>query len=240
MRIIPAIDLRAGRCVRLVQGDYDRQLDYGGDPAELARSYAAQGAELIHVVDLDGARDGDRSNRRVAGKIVAAAGVAVELGGGIRTADDVAEVLEGGAAWAIVGTLAAERPDSLAELTARFGDRIVLGLDVSDGFVAVRGWRKKSKLTAHRLARIAVEAGVSRAVYTDVSRDGMLQGPDHEGAVELQDATGLRVTASGGVGSLAHVRAAAAAGADSLIVGRALFEGRFTVAQAIEAARDNP
>ena len=185
MRILPAIDLRDGRCVRLVQGDYDRQLDYSADPADLARSYAEQGAGLIHVVDLDGARDGDRVNRRAAGRIVAAAGVEVELGGGIRTADDVAQVLDGGAAWAIVGTLAAERPEALAELVQRFGPRIVLGLDVRDGRVAVRGWRERSDLTALQLARIAADAGVTRAIYTDVSRDGMLQGPDSAGAVAL-------------------------------------------------------
>ncbi len=209
MLILPAIDLRGGRCVRLVQGDYDRQLDYDADPADVAATYCGDGAELIHVVDLEGARDGDRVNRAQVRRIVEAAGVEVELGGGIRSAEDVRDVLEAGAAYAIIGTLAAERPDALAELVERFGERVVLGLDVRDGKVAVRGWREAATMTGLELAHIAAEAGLRRAIYTDVSRDGMLLGPDVDGASALAEATGLQVTASGGVGSLDHVRAAA-------------------------------
>ncbi len=238
MLILPAIDLRGGRCVRLVQGRYDRELSYDADPAEIAATYAAHGATLVHVVDLDGARDGERANRAQVARIVEAAEVDVELGGGLRSADDVRAALDAGAAYAIVGTLAAEQPDTLPVLTREFGARIVLGLDVADGRVAVRGWRESSGLTALALARRAADAGVERAVYTDVSRDGMLQGPDAAGAAELAAATGLQVTASGGVGTLEHVRESAAHGVHSLIVGRALFEGRFTVAEAIAAANE--
>jgi len=236
MLIIPAIDLRGGGCVRLLQGSYGHELTYDVDPAEVTRGYADAGARLIHVVDLDGARDGDRANRPQVARIVAAAGVEVELGGGIRSAHDVRAVLAAGAAYAILGTLAAERPELLAPLVAEFGFQIVLGLDVADGFVAVRGWRESSKLTALDLAKRAADAGVRRAIYTDVSRDGMLDGPDSKGAAELAERTGLAVTASGGVGTLDHVREAAAHGVHSLIVGRALYEGRFTVADAIDAA----
>lgn len=236
MLIVPAIDLRGGHCVRLVQGDYRQELTYDVDPADVARGYAAAGAVLVHVVDLDGARDGGRANRAQVARIVDAAGVEVELGGGIRSADDVRAVLGGGAAYAILGTLAAEQPEQLAPLVAEFGRRIVLGLDVSEGFVAVRGWRESSRLTALDLALAAADAGVQRAIYTDVNRDGMLQGPDSAGAAEIAARTGLQVTASGGVGTLDHVREAAAEGVHSLIIGRALYEGRFTVVDALAAA----
>ncbi len=236
MLILPAIDLRGGRCVRLVQGSYGHELTYDVDPADVARGYAEAGASIVHVVDLDGARDGERANRQQVARIVEASGVEVELGGGIRSVEDVRAVLEGGAAYAIIGTMAAEQPDLLAPLVQEFGRRIVLGLDVSDGFVAVRGWRESSKLTGLDLALAAAEAGVQRAIYTDVIRDGMLEGPDSAGAAEIAACTGLKVTASGGVGTLDHVREAAAQGVHSLIIGRALYEGRFTVADAIAAA----
>jgi phosphoribosylformimino-5-aminoimidazole carboxamide ribotide isomerase len=223
--------------VRLVQGSYGAQLDYDVDPAEVARGYADAGATLVHVVDLDGARDGARTNRDQVARIVEAAGVKVELGGGIRSTQDVRAVLAAGAAYAILGTMAAEQPEALPGLVVEFGGRIVLGLDVADGLVVVRGWRESSRLTAIELARRAVDAGLRRAIYTDVSRDGMLEGPDSRGAAELASETGLQVTASGGVGTLDHVRDAAAHGVHSLIIGRALFEGRFTVADAIAAAR---
>jgi phosphoribosylformimino-5-aminoimidazole carboxamide ribotide isomerase len=238
MRVIPAIDLRGGRCVRLVQGDYGREVQYDLDPVEVAVGYAKAGATLIHVVDLDAAKDGWRKNGDLVQRIVKAAGVQVEVGGGLRSVEAVADALEAGAAFAVVGTLAAEQPELLPELGRRFGRAVVLGLDVKDGAVAVRGWESKAPISPLDLARQAKAAGLERAIYTEVSRDGTFLGPDVDGARRLQLETGLRVTLSGGVGDADHVKAAAIAGLDACIVGRALLEGRLTVAGAIAASKD--
>lgn len=241
MIVVPAIDVRDGRCVRLLQGDYARELKYDHDPADAARAYAQDGAELVHVVDLDAARDGARKNAAVLERMISAASNArakVQVGGGLRSAEAVAQVLHAGASYAVVGTLAAEKPEALDELVARFGARIVLGLDARDGVVAVRGWEASSGVKVLDLATRAREAGVERAVYTNVVKDGTLEGPDVEGGRRIQQETGLQVTLSGGVGSLEHVRAAVRAGLHSCIVGRALLEGRFTVPEAIAAARE--
>lgn len=243
MIIVPAIDVRDGRTVRLLQGDYAREVRYDADPAETAGAYAAGGAALVHMVDLDAARDGARRNAAVIERMVAAVrgrGAEVQVGGGLRSAEAVADVLAAGASYAVVGTLAAERPEVLAELAARFGPRVVLGLDAKDGVVAVRGWEASSGLAVLDLARRARDAGVARAVYTNVKNDGTLAGPDVEGGRRIQEETGLQVTLSGGVGELAHVRAAARAGLHSCIVGRALLEGRFTLAAALEEAACSP
>ena len=215
MIVVPAIDVRDGRCVRLVQGDYGREVRYDADPAEVAAQYAQAGAALVHVVDLDAAREGARRNAVLVQRMVTAAKVhraQVQVGGGLRSTDAV------------------------ADLVARFGARVVLGLDAKDGVVAVRGWERSSGRSVLELARRAREAGVTRAVYTNVVKDGTFAGPDVEGGRRIQEQTGLQVTASGGVGELEHIRAAARAGLHSCIVGRALLEGRFTLAQALEAA----
>ncbi len=244
MIVVPALDIRDGRCVRLVQGDYDRELRYDADPVEAARALARGGARLIHVVDLDAARDGRRRNADLVARMVEAAGVPVEVGGGIRDEAAVEAVLATGAAHAIVGTWAAEDPAALDRLGARFGPRVVLGLDVKDGRVAVRGWEAAAAVDALELARRARAAGLVRCVYTEVSRDGMLEGPDVDGGTSLQAASGLKVTLSGGVGALEHLARAAAAGLHACIVGRALLDGRFTLADALAtvagASRSDP
>jgi phosphoribosylformimino-5-aminoimidazole carboxamide ribotide isomerase len=197
---------------------------------------------MLHVVDLDGARDGTRANWAVAGEIARGVGedAAVELGGGIRSVDDVAAALQSGVRFVVVGTLAAERPELLPELARRFAERVVLGLDVKQGRVAVRGWEASAALPAGELAARAAAAGIRRAVYTQVARDGMLGGPDVQGGARLQRDSGLQVTLSGGVGSLDDVREAARAGLHSCIVGRALLDGRFTVGEARSAAAEAP
>lgn len=241
MIVIPAIDVRDGRCVRLLQGDYARELRYDADPAEVAGAYARSGAAIVHMVDLDAARDGARRNAALIARMAAAAtaaGARVQVGGGLRSPGAVQAVLDAGASFAVVGTLAAERPEALAELVARFGARVVLGLDARDGVVAVRGWEASSGVRAIDLARRAREAGVERAVYTNVAHDGTLRGPDVEGGRRIQEESGLQVTLSGGVGDLEHVRAAARAGLHSCIVGRALLEGRFTLEEALAAGKD--
>ncbi|MCO5171338.1 MAG: HisA/HisF-related TIM barrel protein [Planctomycetes bacterium] len=241
MIVVPAIDVRDGRCVRLLQGDYAREVRYEADPAATAAAYARAGARLVHMVDLDAARDGGRKNADVIAAMAAAAraaGAEVQVGGGLRSPEAVQAVLDAGASFAVVGTLAAERPDALHDLVARFGPRVVLGLDARDGVVAVRGWEASAGVTALDLGRRARAAGVERAVYTNVAHDGTLQGPDVEGGRRLQEETGLLVTLSGGVGDLEHVRAAARAGLFACIVGRALLEGRFTLEAALAAAQE--
>lgn len=243
MILVPAIDVRDGRCVRLLQGDYARELAYTADPAETAGAYAAElmagaGQALIHVVDLDAARAGAPRNGALIARMVAAVRVAggrIQVGGGLRSPEAVAEVLEAGADHAVVGTLAAEQPEVLGELAARFGERVVLGLDARDGVMAVRGWEASAGVSALELARRARAAGIARAVYTNVAQDGTLQGPDVAGGRRIQEQSGLQVTLSGGVGALEHLVAAARAGLHSCIIGRALLEGRFTLPDALAA-----
>ncbi|HMF58452.1 MAG TPA: 1-(5-phosphoribosyl)-5-[(5-phosphoribosylamino)methylideneamino]imidazole-4-carboxamide isomerase, partial [Pyrinomonadaceae bacterium] len=206
MQIIPAIDLRGGLCVRLTQGRKEDVKVYDADPVEVARGFAGAGARLIHVVDLDGAfAEKESKNRRVVEEIVEGAGVDVEFGGGMRAVGDVEEMMERGVARVVIGTLAVESPQTLAELVRQFQEKIVVGIDARDGKVLTRGWEKKEKLLAIELAQHVASIGVGRIVYTDVARDGMLGGVNVEQTCQLARKCGLRVTASGGVSSLADI-----------------------------------
>jgi phosphoribosylformimino-5-aminoimidazole carboxamide ribotide isomerase len=236
MLIIPAIDLKDGRCVRLTQGRRDEIKVYDGDPVETAKGFVAAGAELIHVVDLDGAFAGGESPNRSIGRRIAEQGIPVEFGGGIRTIEDVAELIERGVERVIVGTVAAESPEVLKEMVRKFGARVCVGIDARDGQVVVRGWEQRTRIMAIDLARAAAEAGVERIIYTDVSRDGMLAGPNIEQTCQVARASGLRVTASGGVSSLDDIRRLRHTGEpliDSVILGKALYENRLTLEEAL-------
>lgn len=240
MLIIPAIDLKGGKCVRLAQGRKSEQTIYDDEPVKVARAFEAAGARMIHVVDLDGAfADADSPNRLIAREIMEAVSVPVEFGGGLRTVADAREVLGYGAHRVVVGTAAVESPELLRELIELFGDRVAVGIDARDGQVLTRGWEKQEPLGALELARRVGRAGASRIVYTDVARDGMLSGVNVEQTCAVARASGLPVTASGGVSSLAdlaRLRESAGCGIDSVIVGKALYEGRFELRDAIEAA----
>ncbi len=240
MLVIPAIDLRGGRCVRLTQGRKRDVKVYDANPVEIARAFAAAGAGLIHVVDLDGAfAESESMNRRVVEEIIASACVDVEFGGGMRKAVDVEEMIERGAARVVVGTLAVESPQTLEALIGKFFGKIAVGIDARDGRVVTRGWEKEEELTAIELARRVVSIGVERIIYTDVARDGMLGGVNIEQTCELARKCGARVTASGGVSSLEDIerlREVSDCGVDSVIVGKALYEGRFTLQDALRAA----
>ena len=240
MLIIPAIDLREGKCVRLTQGRREEVKVYDGDPAEVARGFEEAGARMLHVVDLDGAfADRNRVNRKVVRRIIRAVSVPVQFGGGLRTAADVQQLIEYGAAQVVVGTLAAESPETLEMFVQLFGLRVCVGIDARDGMVLTHGWEKGGRLSAVALARRVADAGVDRIVYTDVSRDGMLTGPNLEQTCHIAREAGLRVTASGGVSSLediAGLKTIAGCGVDSVIVGKALYEGRFTLKEALKAA----
>ncbi len=238
MLLYPAIDIRGGRVVRLSQGEAARQQVYGHDPVAVARRFVDDGAEWLHVVDLDRAfAEGD--NLGTIRDIVSSVGsrVRIQLGGGLRSLDVLRAALDLGVARVVVGTAAALDPEFVPAAVAAGGrERVAVGVDARDGLVAVRGWTETSTMTPKDLVRRAVRAGVATVIYTDISRDGMLQGPDLDGAVELQHAGG-RVIASGGIATLDHVRATCAAGLAGAIVGRALYEGRFDLAAALEAAR---
>lgn len=234
MILYPAIDLRGGRCVRLIQGDAARETVYGDDPAAVARRWVGEGAAALHVVDLDGAFTGRPLQLETVRAVAAAAGVAVQVGGGLRTLEDLQRVFAAGAARAVVGTRALD-PEFLAAALDGWGSRIVAALDARDGIVAVAGWRELSGVAVAEAAERLRRAGVAEAVYTNVANDGMLQGPDVEGVAALA-ATGLAVIASGGVSSLDDVARLKAVGAAGAIVGKALYDGRLTLRAALEVA----
>jgi phosphoribosylformimino-5-aminoimidazole carboxamide ribotide isomerase len=240
MLIIPAIDLQNGKCVRLVQGRKDAATVYDDDPVKVAKDFELAGARMLHIVDLDAAFSGrDSPNRPLLRQIIRAIRIPVQFGGGLRTAHDVTEVIELGVTRAVVGTLAVESTETVAELARIFGgDRIAVGIDAKDGEVMVRGWEYTGKIRATELARIVAKAGVERIIYTDVARDGMLRGLNIEQTLLLARESGLKVTASGGVSSLAdleRLKHLASFGVDSVIVGKALYERRFTFAEAARA-----
>jgi phosphoribosylformimino-5-aminoimidazole carboxamide ribotide isomerase len=237
MLIIPAIDLKDGQCVRLTQGRKADVKVYDGDPVEIAKSFEGAGARMLHVVDLDAAFSGGNSrNRRVVRRIIRAVEIPVQFGGGLRTVSDVQQLIEFGAAQVVIGTLAAESPETLEKFVQLFGFRICVGIDARGGQVMVGGWEKQAKISAADLARRVADAGVDRIVYTDVARDGTLQGVNIEQTCAIARAAGLRVTASGGVSSLADIKKlteAKTCGVDSVIIGKALYEGRFTLQDAL-------
>jgi phosphoribosylformimino-5-aminoimidazole carboxamide ribotide isomerase len=230
--VIPAIDLRGGRCVRLHQGSYSRETVYFDDPVKMAKLWRVQNARVLHVVDLDAARGGETHNREIIREICATLDIPVQVGGGIRSIDDIREALAAGVARVVLGTSAARDPDLVSEAVARFGARrIVVGIDARDGEVRVEGWTEGSGLDAVDFALEMERRGCCRIVYTDISRDGTMEGPNIEAYRSLGSRLkGTRITASGGVGDYRDLIALASlrdVGVDSVIVGRALYENRF-------------
>lgn len=240
MHIFPAIDLRNRQVVRLTQGDYDRMEVYGSDPAAVARSFAQQGAEYLHVVDLDGAKDGALSNFETVAEIIAATGMFVEIGGGIRDEARIRAYLERGAGRVILGTAALRDFDFLKRMVDKYGGKIAVGVDAKDGFVATDGWLNVSAVRGVDFCRKLRQAGVAAVIYTDISRDGAMRGTNLEVyETLLREAPGLAVTASGGVSSLEDVRALAALGVDAAIVGKALYTGALALPDVLRAARQD-
>jgi len=241
MVIIPAIDLKNGLCVRLLQGRKSEMTVYNENPVEVAREFAAAGAQMIHVVDLDGAFNESASpNRAVIREIIEAVDVPIEFGGGIRTIEHVRELCDAGVARVVLGTVAAESPDALRKFVDEFASRICVGIDARDGRVMTRGWETATPLLAVDLARSVAECGVERIIYTDIARDGALVGPNIQQTLAVAEAANVRVTASGGVSSLDDIerlRDAGDARVDSVIVGKALYEGKFRLEDAIKAAQ---
>jgi phosphoribosylformimino-5-aminoimidazole carboxamide ribotide isomerase len=234
--VIPAIDLQGGRCVRLVQGDFDRATVYGDDPPGIARRWEAAGAGRIHVVDLDGAKGGGPRQLDVVRQIAGAVGVPVQLGGGMRTLQDVEAAIAAGVDRVIIGTRAIEDPAFVGEALDRFGARIGVGIDAKDGRVAVRGWVDVSDVDALDLARSMAGRGVTTIVYTDIARDGMLSGPNVGAMRRMAEAVPeVAVIASGGVSALGDVLDLAATGTVGVVVGKAIYTGNLDLAEAIRA-----
>jgi len=236
MELWPAIDLRDGKCVRLVQGDYARETIFGDDPLEMVRQFVGAGAQRLHIVDLDGAKAGSPLQAALVARMVKVAGVPCQLGGGIRSLQTAKAYRDAGVQRLVVGSVAIEQPELLEQLTEALPDLIVLGLDARDGKVAVRGWLETSELTAIEVARRHEHLPLAAIVYTDISRDGMLSGPNFKALAEMIAAVELPVVASGGVANAADVRQVALSGATGCIVGRALYEGSLTLAEALAAA----
>jgi phosphoribosylformimino-5-aminoimidazole carboxamide ribotide isomerase len=229
MQIYPAIDLRGGQCVRLRQGDYAQETVFGADPAGMAQRWVADGATYLHLVDLDGAKQGWPVNGASVRAIVQASGVPCQLGGGLRTRDHIEEALSWGVARVIIGTKALQSPGWLQEMSHAFPKQIVLGIDAKNGRVATHGWLDVSEMSALDLARSLAHLPLAALVYTDISRDGMMQGANVDAMAEMARAVPIPVIASGGVTTLDDVRRLAAAGLAGCIVGRALYEGQLTL-----------
>jgi phosphoribosylformimino-5-aminoimidazole carboxamide ribotide isomerase len=238
--VIPAVDLREGRCVRLREGRADAETVFSDDPVAMAQRWVASGAERVHVVDLDGALAGAPRQTALIAKIVdAVRPVPVEAGGGLRDLAAVETVLEAGVTWVVLGTRAAVDPTFLTEVCRRFVGRIIVAADARGDRVVIRGWTEAGELTVTELGRRAREAGAASVLYTDVSRDGTELGPNVDATAALARAIRVPVLASGGVGSAAHIAALAAvagAGIEGVVVGRALYAGAVTLADARRAA----
>ncbi|MDP2675845.1 MAG: 1-(5-phosphoribosyl)-5-[(5-phosphoribosylamino)methylideneamino]imidazole-4-carboxamide isomerase [Dehalococcoidia bacterium] len=240
MDVIPAIDIRGGRCVRLIQGDYARETVFADDPAEAARRWRDAGAKRLHVVDLDGAREGRPVNWEAVTRIVAAVEVPVQIGGGLRDLGTVQRYLEGGVERVVLGTAAVKDQGLLTAALERFPGRIAVGVDARDGVVVTEGWLQASSVTAAELVRGLAALGAPRIIYTDTLRDGTLTEPNFPALQALLadvQASGdwMRVLYSGGVSSLRHVRQLAKTGVEGVIVGRALYTGDIDLQQALAA-----
>ena len=235
MIIFPAIDIRGGKCVRLLKGDFAKETVFSDKPEEMAKKWQAQGAQFMHLVDLDGALAGRPQNLATVEKILAAVDIPVELGGGIRTLESIDEVLALGVRRVILGSVAVRDPELVKTACAKYGDRIVVGIDAKDGIVAVDGWGVSGDVEATALAKEMKKAGVKTIIYTDISRDGTLSGSNAALYADLSKAfPAIGFLASGGIGGLDDIRAVSKTGACGVIVGRALLEGRFTVEEAIQ------
>lgn len=238
MEVIPAIDLLEGRCVRLYQGDYDKAETFNEDPVAVAQQWVAQGATRLHLVDLDGAKKGTPVNRPAIAEIVRSTQVPVQVGGGLRDRQTVADVLALGVDRVILGTVAVEKPDLVEDLCKQFPGQIVVGIDARNGKVATRGWLETSEVLATDLAQQMAKLGAAAIIYTDIHRDGTLSGPNIEALREMAAAVDVPVIASGGVSSVTDLLSLLALepqGVTGVIVGRALYTGDISLKEAIQA-----
>ena len=235
MIIYPAIDLKGGKCVRLQQGDMQKATVYGEDPAAVAASFEQKGAKWLHVVDLDGAFAGESVNLTAIAAILGKVNMPVQLGGGIRSMQQLDRLMKLGISRAILGTAALRDEDFLGQAVEKYGNKIAVGIDARDGRVAVKGWAEESSVSPLDLARKVGSLGVRTIIYTDISRDGMLSGPNFEATEQLIRETGLEVIVSGGVADISHVEKAKGINAYGIIIGKALYTGAVKLEEAVKA-----
>lgn len=238
MEVIPAIDLLDGKCVRLYQGDYNQSQVFNDDPVAVARQWVTEGATRLHLVDLDGAKVGHPVNLQAIRAIVEAVDIPIEVGGGLRDLDAVAALLSTGVRWAILGTVAVEKPDLVAQLCGEFPGRVIVGIDARNGKVATKGWLETSEVLATDLAERMAQLGAAAIIYTDIHRDGTMQGPNLEALRNLASIAAIPVIASGGVSSLTDLLSLLALepqGVTGTIVGKALYTGDVSLKEAIRA-----
>lgn len=241
MLIIPAIDIREGQVVRLVQGNFDQETVYSHDPLEVARRWKEEGAEFLHIVDLDGAREGKPRNLKWVEKIAQQVSTPIQMGGGIRSLEVIEEVFKRGVQRVVMGTEAVESPDLIREACEEYGEKIAVGIDAQDGLVAIRGWTSSTSRKAVTLARRMEGLGVRTIIFTDIKSDGMLNGPNVRGLKELLEATSVSLIASGGVSNLDDVKKLKELEKDGLqgvIIGKALYTGGVNLKEAIAIAKD--
>jgi phosphoribosylformimino-5-aminoimidazole carboxamide ribotide isomerase len=241
MLIIPAIDLRAGKCVRLVEGRLDRETVYSDEPATVAKLWEKMGAKYLHIVDLDGAFTGTPKNLDVISEIINSVSIPVQIGGGIRDLDTVDKLLELGASRVILGTVAIINPELVEECCNKHGDRIVLGIDARNGKVAIEGWGLTAEKEAVELALEMKEKGIERIIFTDIWRDGTLKGPNLDAIRDITKSTNLKMIASGGISTIKDIRALKemeSLGVEGVIVGKALYAGTMDLQEALAIARE--
>jgi phosphoribosylformimino-5-aminoimidazole carboxamide ribotide isomerase len=239
MFLYPAIDLRGGRCVRLRQGDYSQETVFADDPVAVAQRWQSEGADRLHVVDLDGARSGHPVHEEIVRQIVRC-GIPVQLGGGLRSEQDIASALDWGVRWVVLGTRALQEPGWFRKVAERWPERIVLGLDARDGYVATEGWLNVSRCRAADLLEVLRGAPLAAVVYTDIRRDGMLSGPNETALAEIRDMSSWPVIASGGISTLDDLRRLHRVGVWGCIIGRALYEGTIRLPEALAAVQASP
>jgi len=236
MHIIPAIDLCDAKCVRLIQGDYHRRIDYRDDPTEQARQFSEAGAEWLHIIDLDGAKLGKPVNTDAIAAVAALGLFKIEAGGGLRYEESIKQLLDIGVERVIVGTKAVDDFEWFAQMAEKFSGRIVLGLDARGSTVATHGWTRNGSRSLLDFAAEAAKLPIAAIIYTDISKDGMMAGPNFERTKALIDAVDVPIVASGGVSRISDITKLVELGADAAIVGRSLYEGAMSLAEAIEAA----
>ena len=233
MDLFPAIDLRGGKAVRLYQGDYDQMTVYNADPVAQARAFVQAGARFLHVVDLDGAKDDTTANMETIAAIAKQGGLYVEVGGGIRDEARIRRYLDLGADRCILGTVAVKKFDFTAEMARKYGEKIAVGVDMKDGFVAVNGWKEVTPEPGVAFCRRCAEAGVKTVIATDISRDGTMQGPNMDLYRELLTIPGLRVTASGGIAAMRELETLQSMDCHAAILGKSIYTGAIDLAEAV-------
>ena len=235
MEVIPAIDIRAGRCVRLIQGDYSKETIFADNPMEMAIKWESEGAEYLHIIDLDGAKEGSAVNMDVISKICADSAARIQAGGGIRDYETAARYMDVGVSRVIMGTSAVDRTDELERILKSIGaESLVVSVDAREGIVALDGWTRESRMTVETVVKNIEALGVKRCMYTDILKDGTLSEPNYAGVENVVSSTNMKIMAAGGIAALSQLKRMSIVGVEATIVGRALYTGDIRLRQAID------